>query len=61
MRLGLIDGDSSYTDSIREIDALPKVYYKNQDNDSLLRIDSCDVVVIGASRQHSSHGQHEYV
>lgn len=52
MRLGLIDGDSSYTDSIREIDALPKVYYKNQDNDSLLRIDSCDVVVIGDSFSH---------
>lgn len=52
MRLGLIDGGSEYTDSIIDADALPAVYYESQDNDSLMRLDTCDVVVIGDSFTH---------
>ena len=52
MRLGLIDGGPEYTDSIIRSTALPEVYYENQDNDSLLRMDTCDVVVIGDSFSH---------
>lgn len=52
MRLGLIDGGPQYTDSILEAEALPQVYYKGLDNDSLLRLDTCDIVVIGDSFSH---------
>lgn len=52
MRLGLIDGGPEYTDSIIAADALSEVYYDSQDNDSLLRLDTCDVVVIGDSFTH---------
>jgi len=51
MRLGLINSGPEYTDSICE-GLLPEVYYKNQDNDSILRADTCDVVVIGDSFSH---------
>lgn len=51
MRLGLIDSGPEYTDSIRAA-LLPKVYYLGQDNDSLLRSDSCDVLVVGDSFSH---------
>ena len=51
MRLGLIDGGAEYTDSIYEL-ALPEVYYTGQDNDSLLRLDTCGVVVVGDSFSH---------
>lgn len=52
MRLGLIDGGTEYTDSILATDVLDKVYYESQDNDSLMRLDTCDVVVIGDSFSH---------
>ena len=52
MRLGLIDGGAEYTDSILAVDALPEIYFESQDNDSLLRLDTCDVVVIGDSFSH---------
>ena len=52
MRLGLIEGGPEYTDSIIKSTALPEVYYESQDNDSLLRLDTCDVVVIGDSFSH---------
>lgn len=53
MRLGLIDGGPEYTDSIlATADILPDVYYESQNNDSLLRLDTCDVVVIGDSFSH---------
>ena len=52
MRLGLIDGGAEYTDSILKVDALPDIYFGSQDNDSLLRLDTCDVVVIGDSFSH---------
>lgn len=52
MRLGLIDSGPEYTDSILAGDVLPEVYYESQDNDSLLRLDTCDVVVIGDSFSH---------
>ena len=51
MRLGLIDGGAEYTDSISEL-ALPKVYYDGQNNDSLLRRDTCGVLVVGDSFSH---------
>lgn len=51
MRLGLIDSGPEYTDSIRAT-ALPEVYAGTQDSDSLLRCDSCDVLVIGDSFSH---------
>ena len=51
MRLGLIDSGPEYTDSIRS-QLLPKVYYLGQDNDSLLRSDTCDVLVVGDSFSH---------
>lgn len=51
MRLGLIDGGAEYTDSIFEL-ALPEVYYTGQENDSLLRLDTCGVVVVGDSFSH---------
>lgn len=51
MRLGLIDGGAEYTDSIFEL-ALPEVYYNGQDNDSLLRLDTCGVLVVGDSFSH---------
>ena len=51
MRLGLIDGGAEYTDSIRDL-ALPEVYYLGQDNDSLLRLDTCGVLVVGDSFSH---------
>jgi hypothetical protein len=52
MRLGLIDGGPEYTDSILATDVLHEVFYESQDNDSLLRLDTCDVVVIGDSFSH---------
>ena len=51
MRLGLIGGAEGYTDSI-SARLLPDVYYTGQDNDSLLRLDTCDVLVIGDSFSH---------
>ena len=51
MRLGLIDGGAEYTDSIREL-ALQEIYYQGQDNDSLLRLDTCGVLVVGDSFSH---------
>ena len=51
MRLGLINGGSEYTDSIRAT-LLPQVYYTGQEEDSLMRADTCDVVVIGDSFSH---------
>ena len=51
MRLGLINGGAEYTDSIYEL-ALPEVYYTGQDNDSLLRLDTCGVLVVGDSFSH---------
>lgn len=53
MRLGLIDSGPEYTDSILATeDILQEVYYESQDNDSLLRLDTVDVVVIGDSFSH---------
>ena len=52
MRLGLIDGGPEYSDSIIAADALPEVYYGSLDNDSLMALDTCDVVVIGDSFSH---------
>ena len=52
MRLGLIDGGPEYTDSIMGTDVLQDVLYESQNNDSLLRLDTCDVVVIGDSFSH---------
>jgi len=51
MRLGLIDGGGEYTDSISSR-LLPEVYYNSQDNDSLLRRDTCGVLVVGDSFSH---------
>lgn len=51
MRLGLIDSGPEYADSIRG-DVLPQVYYSGEDNDSVLRQSSCDVLVIGDSFSH---------
>lgn len=51
MRLGLIDSGPEYTDSIRA-ELLPEVYYHGQDNDSVLRLSSCDVLVVGDSFSH---------
>lgn len=51
MRLGLIDGGAEYTDSISSR-LLPEVYYDGQDNDSLLRLDTCGVLVVGDSFSH---------
>ena len=51
MRLGLINGGAEYTDSIRKL-SLKEVYYTGQDNDSLLRLDTCGVVVVGDSFSH---------
>ena len=52
MRLGLIDGGSEYSDSIVAASPLSEVYFDSQDNDSLMRLDTCDVVVIGDSFSH---------
>ncbi|MBQ9576858.1 MAG: hypothetical protein IJV11_08280 [Muribaculaceae bacterium] len=52
MRLGLIDGGPEYTDSILATDVLREVEYASQNNDSLLLLDTCDVVVIGDSFSH---------
>ncbi len=51
MRLGLINSGPEYTDSIRS-GLLPEVYYRSEDDDSLLRRDTCDVLVIGDSFSH---------
>lgn len=51
MRLGLIDSGPEYTDSICR-GLLSDLYYESQDNDSILRADTCDVVVIGDSFSH---------
>ena len=51
MRLGLINSGPEYTDSIRS-GLLPDVYYSGQESDSLLRQDTCDVLVIGDSFSH---------
>lgn len=51
MRLGLIDSGPEYTDSITRT-MLPEVYYEGEDNDSILRSDTCDVMVIGDSFSH---------
>lgn len=62
MRLGLIDSGPEYTDSIRS-ELLPRVYYRGEDNDSLLHLDSCGVLVIGDSFSHGGGvGKHgDYV
>lgn len=51
MRLGLINTGADYTDSIRET-ALPNIYPIGENNDSLLRQDTCDVLIIGDSFSH---------
>lgn len=51
MRLGLIDDNPEYTDSIKAAQ-LPEVYYMGVNSDSLMRQDTCDVVVIGDSFSH---------
>jgi hypothetical protein len=52
MRLGLIDGGPEYTDSILNTDVLHDFYHQSLDDDSLMRLDTCDVVVIGDSFSH---------
>lgn len=51
MRLGLINSGPEYTDSICS-GLLPDVYYSELDDDSLLRLDTCDILVIGDSFSH---------
>ena len=51
MRLALIKSDPGYVDSIRSA-LLPDVYYKQLNSDSLLRQDTCDVLVFGDSFSH---------
>lgn len=52
MRLGLINDNPEYTDSIKAAQ-LPEVYYTGIDTDSLMRQDTTsDVVVIGDSFSH---------
>ena len=51
MRLGLINSGPEYTDSIRSR-LLPEVYYSSQDDERLLRLDTCGVLVIGDSFSH---------
>ena len=51
MRLGLIKSGPEYADSIRTR-LLPDVYYTGVDDDSLLRQDTCGVLVIGDSFSH---------
>ena len=51
MRLGLIDSPPEYNDSISHT-LLPEVYYTGLDDDSVLRRDTCDVLVIGDSFSH---------
>lgn len=51
MRLGLIDSGPEYSDSISS-GVLPDVYYAGEDNDSILRLSSCDVLVVGDSFSH---------
>ncbi len=51
MRLGLIDSGPEYADSVRAT-ALPEVYYTTVSSDSVLRADTCDVLVIGDSFSH---------
>ena len=51
MRLGLINSGPEYTDSIRSA-LLPEVYYSSQDDERLLRRDTCGVLVIGDSFSH---------
>lgn len=51
MRLGLINSGPEYTDSIRS-SLLPEVYYSSQDDERLLRLDTCGVLVIGDSFSH---------
>lgn len=52
MRLGMIQDSPGYSDSIRAVYELPEQYYENQDNDSLLHLDTCDIVVVGDSYSH---------
>ncbi|MBQ9555536.1 MAG: hypothetical protein IJV05_04865 [Muribaculaceae bacterium] len=51
MRLGLINSGPGYTDSIRDI-IFQQIYYTGQEEDSLMRADTADVVVIGDSFSH---------
>jgi len=51
MRLGLIDSDPAYADSIRGR-ALQQLYYRGIDNSNELRQTTCDVLVIGDSFSH---------
>lgn len=51
MRLGLINTGGNYTDSIRET-ALPGIYPIGENNESNLRQQSCDVLIIGDSFSH---------
>ncbi len=51
MRLGLIESGPEYADSI-SAGSLSEVYYNSEDNDSLLRLSSFDVLVVGDSFSH---------
>lgn len=51
MRLGLINTGAQYTDSMRET-ALPGIYPIGENNDSVLRDTTCDVLIIGDSFSH---------
>lgn len=51
MRLGLINSGPGYTDSIRAL-IWQQIYYTGQEEDSLMRADTADVVVIGDSFSH---------
>lgn len=51
MRLALIQGGPEYSDSI-SAGALQQVYYTGVEDDSVLRADTSDVVVIGDSFSH---------
>jgi len=50
-RLALIKGGPEYRDSIC-LNLLPQVYYKGVEDDSLLRADTTDILVIGDSFSH---------
>ena len=51
MRLGMIDSEPEYADSIRS-KALQEKFYHGIESDDVLRTTSCDVLVIGDSFSH---------
>ena len=55
MRLGLIEAGPEYNDSIAA-QLLPRVYYTGESDDSVLRANPADVVVIGDSFSHGGGG-----